>query len=46
MDIFIRVNFNVIKLKEIKEIIIYIGIFVVYMEENIFKINWIEFSFK
>lgn len=46
MDIFIRVNFNVIKLKEIKEIIIYIGISVVYMEENIFKINWIEFSFK
>lgn len=42
----IRANFNVTKSKEIKEIIIHIGISVAHMEENTFKINWIEFSFK
>lgn len=45
-DTSIRANFNVTKSKEIKEIIIHIGISVAHMEENTFKINWIEFSFK
>lgn len=42
-DTSIRANFNVTKSKEI---IIHIRISVAHMEENTFKINWIEFSFK
>lgn len=42
-DTSIRANFNVTKSKEI---IIHKRIFVAHMEENTFKINWIEFSFK
>lgn len=42
-DTSIRANFNVTKSNEI---IIHIRISVAHMEENTFKINWIEFSFK